>query len=62
MNHYIYKGVVMAYGKCIANNWMAETYATTEDKARSNLTYQYKMAYKLSANAAVQIPGKLVIV
>lgn len=54
---WIYDGPVVAFGKCICNRWHGETMATTEQKARSNLAYQFKKTHDLVASAKVTIPG-----
>lgn len=43
-NCYSYDGPVMEFERCITNHWKASTYAVSEKKARSNLTFQYKKA------------------
>lgn len=42
MNQYVYSGPVMEFDRCIMNNFKASTYAVSEQKARSNLAYQFK--------------------
>ena len=39
---YIYDGPVLEFGTCVADHWRGETMAPSENKARSNLKYQYK--------------------
>ena len=62
MNLYTYDGPVVAFGTCIMNRWKASTYAVSERKARSNLTYQFKTKYNKTANSKVDLPGKVVLV
>lgn len=42
MSLYYYDGPVMAFDQCVANHWTATTWAVSERKARSNLTYRFK--------------------
>ena len=42
MKQYSYDGPVMVFDICVASRWVGITYAPTEAKARSNLTYQAK--------------------
>ena len=42
---YSYNGPVLEFDRIIANNWQAQTYATSEAKARANLAYQFKKTY-----------------
>lgn len=57
MTKFIYKGPVMSFGKCVSNCWEGETMAETEQKAKSNLAYQYKKKCGLCASAKVTLPG-----
>jgi len=50
----------MCFDKCIENCWKGSTYAVSQNKARSNLTYQYKRNNNLVSNAKITLPGKLV--
>ena len=62
MDKYIYQGPIVLFGRCVANNWKAETFAESEKKARSNLAYQAKKACNISASSKVTLPGKIKIV
>lgn len=42
MPRWVYNGPVMEFDTCIANHWRGETFAPSEAKAKSNLTYQFK--------------------
>lgn len=59
MNRYLYDGPVMEFNVCIANNWKGQTVASSEKKARNNLTYQFKKATNRVAATRVTLPGKL---
>lgn len=60
MKQYSYDGPVMEFNTCIANCWKASTYAASENKARSNLAYQFKKKNNKMPNAKITLPGKLV--
>ncbi len=62
MNKYSYDGPVMEFDRCIANRWKASTYAVSEKKARSNLTYQYKKRNNKLPNTMITLPGKLILI
>lgn len=62
MNQYSYDGPVKEFDTCIANRWIGTTYAPSESKARSNLTYQFKKQYGRTANTRISLPGKIVMV
>lgn len=61
MNQYSYDGPVMEFGTCIANRWKGSTFAASEEKARNNLTYQFKKRHNRVANAKISLPGKIVM-
>ena len=59
MQKYVYDGPVLFFGRFICN-WHGETVAESENKARNNLTYQYKMQNKKIAGCGgVGLPGKI---
>lgn len=59
MNQYTYDGPVMEFDICIANRWQGTTYAASEQKARNNLTYQFKKKNNRIAGTRITLPGKL---
>ena len=59
MNLYSYQGPVQEFDRCIANNWSGTTYAPSEKKARSNLTYRFKRENNKTASAKITLPGKI---
>lgn len=59
MNQYTYDGPVMEFDTCISNRWHGTTYAASEQKARSNLTYQFKKKNNRIAGTRITLPGKL---
>lgn len=62
MNQYMYDGPVMEFNTCIANRWKSSTYAVSEKKARSNLTYQFKKRTNRVPGTRISLPGELVAV
>ena len=59
---YIYDGPVLEFGTCVSDHWRGETMAPSENKARSNLKYQYKKQNNRVAGTKVDLPGKLKII
>lgn len=65
MNRYMYDGPVMEFNICVANRWQGSTYATyaaSEQKARSNLAYQFKKKTNRIPSTRITLPGKVVTV
>jgi hypothetical protein len=62
MNQYIYDGPVMQFETCIADRWQGTTWAISEKKARSNLTYQFKKHSNYISDARITLPGKVEMV
>ena len=50
----------MEFGDCVVNHWKASTYAMSERKARSNLTYQFKKQNNKLPSTKITLPGKLI--
>lgn len=61
MNLYSYDGPVMKFDMQISKRWYGQTYAKSECKARSNLTYQYKKEHGFQPNVKISLPGKIVL-
>ena len=59
MPKYIYEGPVMEFDICIADHWKGETIASSESKARSNLTYQFKKMNNRMPGTKITLPGKI---
>ena len=55
MNHYIYDGPVKVFETCVTSHWHGETMAVSEEKARSNLAYQYKKSHGRSATSKITL-------
>ena len=60
MTLYSYEGPVLEFDKIIAKHWKSKTYATSESKARSNLTFQFKKEYGRVPRTRITLPGKIV--
>ena len=58
-NKYSYDGPVLIFDKIATNHWRGETTAPSENKARSNLAYQFKKQNDLTSNTRVTLPGKV---
>ncbi len=62
MSRYTYEGPVMEFNILVADHWKGETVAPSEQKARSNLAYQYKKKNNRIPSTKVTLPGKLTMV
>lgn len=63
MDKYIYEGPVCIFGRCVAQAWRGTTYAISDKKAISNLSYQFKKHNRMLGNSApVTFPGKLICI
>lgn len=62
MNKYSYNGPVLEFDRVVASQWEGETYAISEKKARSNLTYQFKKKFNRIPATKISLPGKIVMV
>lgn len=58
---YSYDGPVFEFDRIVANHWRAQTYATSEAKARSNLVYQFKKSNGKVPRTKITLPGKIVV-
>lgn len=58
-SQYSYDGPVEEFGKCIARKWTATTFAPSESKARSNLTYQFKKQFNKTPSTKITLTGKI---
>ena len=56
---YSYDGPVTEFDRVVCSRWKATTYATSENKARSNLAYRFKKENNRVASAKVTLPGKI---
>lgn len=55
MSKYTYKGPIMKFGTCITSNWIGETIASSKEKAKGNLLYQYKKQNNLEPRAHIEL-------
>lgn len=60
MEKYVYEGPVKEFDRIISERWSGETWAVSEAKARSNLTYRYKKSTGRAASSKITLPGKLI--
>ena len=60
MDLYSYHGPVLEFDRCVVNNWSGTTYAPSEKKARSNLTYRFKKENGKTPSSKITLPGKIV--
>ena len=58
---YSYSGPVLEFDKIVTNHWEAQTIATSESKARSNLTFQFKKINGKVPQTKITLPGKIVV-
>lgn len=56
-----YSGPVMRFDTIVLSKWVAETYAETETKAKSNFAYQFKKKYGLKPSTRVTLPGTITV-
>lgn len=59
---YVYDGPVMMFNTLVTDRWKGETIAPSENKARSNLTYQFKRQNNRVAGSRFILPGKIKMV
>lgn len=58
MKRYAYNGPVTENDICVARRWKAETMATTEKRALSNLTFQFKHHNNRPRNAKISLDAR----
>lgn len=56
---YMYSGPVNKFGLTVHSHWKGYTYAVSEAKARSNLTYQFKKEFGMAPNEKITLQGKV---
>ena len=62
MHKYAYDGPVMEFNRLLSDHWRGETMASSEKKARSNLTYQFKKQNSRIVGTKITLPGKIKMV
>ena len=55
---YKYNGGVRYFDQIITTTYKAQTYASSEKQAISNLVYRYKREHGLSPTATIRLTGK----
>ena len=61
MGCYRYNGPVKIFDQVVQEDWVGDTYAVSEAKARSNLIYRWKKAHNKTADSKVTLPGKITL-
>lgn len=56
---YFYDGPVLIFDKIATDHWHGETMAPSENRARTNLAYQFKKKHDLVPGAKVNLPGQI---
>lgn len=56
-SNWTYDGPVMEFDRVIMEHWRGSTYAVSEKKARSNLTYQCKKQLNKNPATRITLPG-----
>lgn len=56
---YEYDGPVYEFDTCVLGRWQASTIAVSEEKARSNIAFQYKRDFRKPVRTPIKLPGKL---
>lgn len=59
---YMYDGPVLSFDRGIDKRYFALTTAVSENQARNNLTFRYKMEKGFAPNARISLPGKIILV
>ena len=60
MQRYTYAGPVMEFSNLLMTKWEASTYASSKEKAKSNLTYQFKKKFNRLPNAKITLTGEII--
>lgn len=61
-HRYFYDGPIFIFNTCVTEHWQGETVAPSENKARSNLAYQFKKSNNQCSTTKVTLPGKLTLI
>ena len=62
MEKYFYEGPIKLFDQIIVKHVEDYTVASSEKKARANLTFRYKRLLGYESSAKISMPGKLTIV
>lgn len=52
----------MEFDNLICEKWSGETVASSDKKAKNNLTYQFKKKHNRTARTKITLPGKIKII
>ena len=52
----------MRFDDCLVRSWNGTTSAVSKEKARANLTYQWKIAHGYSPRSKITLPGTLILI
>lgn len=58
-HEYTYNGPVFIFDECVTEHWKSKTKAISKQKARANLTYQWKKKHGYAPNTKVSLPGQI---
>lgn len=53
-----YEGPVVIFDRVVQEKFVAETWASSLAKAKSNIAYQWKKKYGRTAGSNITLPGK----
>lgn len=59
---YFYEGPVKYFDVYIDPYWSGSTLAVSEAKAKSNLTYNYKIDHGYLPNTCITLPGEIIMI
>lgn len=59
---YVYDGPVLIFDRLVTDHWKGETVAPSVNKARSNLTYQFKKQNNRIVSNKITLPGEIKMV
>ena len=59
MTHYVYDGPVRSFNNIVTKSWWGQTYATSPEKAKSNLCYRYKRQNGLFRSAKISLVNEV---
>ena len=59
MELYRYDGPVTSFDKVIMERWSGYTAGVSEQKAKNNLIYRFKMTHGYSPSSKIELPGTM---
>lgn len=60
LKKYEYSGPVFKFDKLFSNNWKGSTYASSRERAKSNLSFQFKKEHNLTTNTKITLPYSVI--